>query len=414
MTEPGMPHASTPIGTTDNSLGTGIHLSELAPVAATGLANHYEPVDAYHRSVNLLGPLPAQFFPIISRDCPHCGPALGLPAAECIVCSLEELPALPLRVSRVLAVLPGGDAGVLTTVGSLAPLRAPISESLGASFAQGLEWVNQAEPSAHLGKSWSAPLAVGIEPATGSVAEAAYFANGRLLSQADVQGTIIGPGPSLQSTSAKASPVKPSSSSGPSSEFTTVYSRSTGRLFQLGGPVSDLLGHLRIAYLEEPGWQSIGLDASLGSIRAATYSHRDRLLWLLDEIPAHWKPFVRRRLLTIDPESGHVDVLLERLSFRHLFEHHLVTDRDGSVLLALSGKLWPKHLLVRFSKDGDELSIETSTLRKHRLAMAPVVDDAGYWLVTRRKGKKKPPRVKRLETLPLKPIHRHKCAPHGM
>ncbi|MEZ4224673.1 MAG: thrombospondin type 3 repeat-containing protein [Polyangiaceae bacterium] len=402
-------HANTPIGTTDNTLGTGIHLLKQPAVPANGLANHYEAVDAYHRSVNLNGPLPLEFFPVIDRDCPYCAPALGLPARECTVCTLEALPELSERVSRVLAVLPSGDAGVLTTAGTIAPLRVPLSESLSASFAAGLSWVNQAEPSVNLGWGWSAPVAVGVVPDTGAVQEHVYSANGQLYSYADVLGTVIGPGPSLQSTAAKHGP--PANSE---AEVVRVYSRSRGRIYHFGGAAAPLLGQLTISILGEEGFQSVGLDQELGTVRAATYSHTDRLLWAVDELPTHWKHFVSRRLLTIDPESGHVQVILERKSLRHWFRPYLVTDRDGSVLLALSGKLAPKHLLLRFHREGTELQVETSKLRKGRLAMAPVVDGEGYWLVAHSPAKKKSPIVERLEALPLKPVSSNACASEGL
>lgn len=400
-------HGQTKIGTLDTTLGTGFHEHKDIPSQpADFLANHFEPVNPYSRQVDLIGPIGVPFFPIIVRDCPHCGPVLGVPDSDCSICSLESLVTQPFNISRVLLVQPDVEPGVLTEAGTLTALRAPIGNTLATSFASDLVWLNQAEPSVYLGWGARAPVAVGLTRDGTALVERVFYAGGRVLGQADLRRGGDGPIDMLFT----------SASSQARFDFTGVYSRSSGRVFLLGGrsadgtPVQDVW----IRSLSEEVWQAVPPSEALGKVLAATYSHLDRLLWLVDELPAHPAAFVTRRVLTFEPDSGRVRVVFERRSPINSFTHALFTDRDGSVVLALGGKAPPRHRLVRFRRADGSPTIELSKPLLGEFAMTPVADEAGYWLVKRPPGAKKPLQAERLDRLPLEPTPGHSALPEGL
>ncbi len=399
-------HGATDVGTSDASLGTGVHFRQGLPgVAADGLANHYQDVSPLSQSRQLVG-VRGAIFPWIIRDCPHCRQSLGLPQRDCAICTLEAFSEFPSLVSRVLTVQPDGQVGVLTTVGTLSPLETPLSSNLTASLGAGLSWLSQAEPSAYLGQSAIRPLAVGLS-ADATLAEQVYSADGQLLSQSDLMGMGGQVASAAQST--------------PSTrmqrfDYVGVYSRSTGRVFLLGGrdASGNAIQRIWMRHLSEDSWQALPRGShSLGKVLTATYSHADGLLWILDEQPGpHF--LVQRRLLTYDPETGETTLLFERRGLPHWTDHELVTDRDGSVLLSLSGHKAPAYRLVRFRNVGGELTTERSTPSLGRLEAPVVVDDAGYWIIRRPPGKKKLLAPQRLDTLPLEPVATRQCLPGGL
>lgn len=396
----------TKIGTLDTTLGTGFHEDAAVSTQPSDyLANHFQPVNPYSRQVNLVGPIGVPFFPVIVRDSPHCGPVLGVPDLECSICSLESLVIQPINVSRVLLVQPNLEPGVLTTAGTLAPLRAPLSAALETSFASDLVWLNQAEPSVYLGWGARAPLAVGLARDGTTLVEQVFYAGGQMLSGSDLRR---GGGP--------IDALFTSATSQTRFDFTGVYSRSSGRVFLLGGRDAEgtPVQAAWIRSLSEEAWQAVPPDRPLGKVLAATYSHHDRRVWLVDELPSHPANFVTRRVLTFEPDSGQVEVVFERRSPIKSFTHSLFTDRDGSVVLALGGKAPPRHRLVRFRQADGAPVIELSKPRLGELALPPIADEAGYSIVTRPPGNHKPLALERLERLPVEPTPAHSALPEGL
>jgi hypothetical protein len=222
-----------------------------------------------------------------------------------------------------------------------------------------------------------------VQPDGSGIGEQVFAANGKLLARADLRGDgrIDALFTSAASVSGRYG-------------FVPVYSRSSARVFLLGGvdgagtPIKDVW----VRHLDGSQWQSVppgGYDA--GNILAATYSHADRRLWILDEIVAaptptpakasKAKPQLARRIVRLDPDTGQADVLgsWPRLS---LFDAWwLRTDRDGSMLLFASSSTTKQHAVVRLVVR--KLSLESAGVRvgSGRLAQQPVVDMAGYWLI---------------------------------
>ncbi|MEZ4221371.1 MAG: thrombospondin type 3 repeat-containing protein [Polyangiaceae bacterium] len=402
-------HSNTAIGMSDASLG--VHYLKGAPPTepASGLSNHYEELNPVQEARQLFG-IRGSIFPWIVRDCPHCGPALGLPARECDACGLESVLELPSPVSRVIAIHPSGGVGVLTTAGTLSELATPLSTDLTNSLSAGLTWLSQAEPSVYIGSSASAPLAVGITSDGTSIAEQVFVADGRLLSQRDL--ISLGGIDDGVTSSAATFNVLPQRF-----ESVGVYSRSQGRVFLLGGKDSagSPMAEIWSRVLGEPTWQVLPppADLTLGEVLTATYSHGDGLLWIVDEKPG--KHFlVQRRLLTYDPRTAETRVLLERLGLPQWSRHSLVTDRDGSVLLVTGGTVAPVFVIARFRNDTAGLQVETSNPMVGHLEAPLVVDDDGYWLIRRPPGLKKGLDPERLSSLPLKPVKLHSCFAKGL
>lgn len=400
-------HASTNVGMTDGSLGTGIHAFLSPGTTPHGLANHYQQTNPYARQTQFNLVIGAQFHPFIVRDCPHCRALLEVPDDDCQVCSLEQFPFEPTLRSRIFVVQPGREPGVLTRTGSLSTLRSPIGPALEASLEQGLVWVNQAEPSAQLGAGARAPLAIGVSADGSALVEQVFATGSRMLGLGDLRRG--GPIDALALQSAV--------SVEPRHDFALVYSRSRETVYRLGGRDAEGTYHGDVwarALHVGSEWVRLPLAQPLGTVLAASYSHLDGTLWVLDERPLKPAVFVQRRLLIIEPDSGQVQVVLQRKSLVHSFDHHLVTDHDGSILLGLSGKLIPKHVLVRFRRDGGTLRTAVSPLRSGRLIMPPVVDSDGYWVVSRPVQPKRPPTVERLDALPLTEVPIHACVPDGL
>lgn len=387
-------HAATGVGTTDlTTYGTGLHGLALDPSSpADSLSNHYQPLTPYSKSIFYLAVGVKELF--IDRECYWCGEAVSVkPVEDCPHCTVDADSTLASPVSRVVVTNADGRVGVVSTSGALAPLRKALGPSLAAKLGGALVWVDQAEPSAYLGKGLSSPVSVGLSPGDGSIVEQVFTAGGQLLGQGDL---VRSPGDALSAASA-------SQSSGRSG-FVPVYSRSLARLFLVGG-TSASGRDIAFRPLEADGtWQDVPFGGvPLGTPLAATYNHADGRLWILDELP-HAKG-KQARLLSVEPESGRTRVLGSWPRAGVFEQHFLRTDRDGALLLVASSKKLHGHALVKLDVSGDELRPVGFRIRPRALAHPPVVDAAGYWLVTaRHKGQLD---VERLDHLPLVPVSHH-------
>ncbi len=67
-----------------------------------------------------------------------------------------------------------------------------------------------------------------------------------------------------------------------------------------------------------------------------------------------------------------------------LFDGHwLRLDRDGTLLLAVSSSTMKQHAILRLDVSGTTPAVLGVHVGKDALVQGPVVDVAGYWLVTR-------------------------------
>lgn len=385
-------HSNSPVGTSDLfSAQTGAH-NFLPPATgpANGLANHYEKLAPFTKHVFYQAIGIKEVF--IDRECYWCGSAISAVQEDCPHCTVEAMAELPSPVSRVVVKNGDGRLGVASRSGALAPLRTSVGAVLEQSLSQDLTWVDQAEPSAYFGKGLVSPLAVGIAP-DGQLVEEVFSSGGKLLARGDLARS---PGPIDVGPAAAQS----LSSAAVRTGFVPVYSRSAARLFLVGGAAAGAgpAGEIVWRPLGASGsWQPVPSTAHhLGKVLAATYNHHDGLLWVLDEVVA--KKGTAARLASIEPESGKVVVRGEWPRTGSFDVHYLRADRDGTLLVFASGTKQNHHAILRFETAGG-LKATGFVQRAQALAHPPVVDMAGYWLITR-KGTKKL-EVERSESLPL-------------
>ena len=181
----------------------------------------------------------------------------------------------------------------------------------------------------------------------------------------------------------------------PRRDFQAIYSRHLDRLFILGGrdaATNDRLDDVMV--MTSQGTFPFS-TASLGRVRAVTYSYRTGSLWVLDEVRKpkrrhrhhrRWRHHrwhhggqKRLRLLEIDARTGTHTVVAE-WKRRRLFDRHwLVSDLDGSLLVIASSKWRRRHVVARFEAETNRL---THVVRRPgRLLLAPSVDAFGYAFV---------------------------------
>ncbi|MBK9002140.1 MAG: thrombospondin type 3 repeat-containing protein [Myxococcales bacterium] len=388
-------HASTAVGTTDLTNGTGLHALKVNPnQPADSQSNHYRPLTpftkyAFYQAIGVIDLL------FVDRECYWCGSALSVaPVDQCPHCTVEAVSELSSPVSRLVVKNGDGRLGVVSTSGALSPLRTSVGPSLAAKLGSPVLWVDQAEPSAYLGKSLVAPVSVALST-DGALVEQVFSAGGRLIGQGDL---VRGPGDGIASLATSAANVQQSPTR---SGFIPVYSRSRARVFLVGG--SSASGRdVTFRPLEPDGqWQDVPpSELTLGTAVAATFNFTDGQLWVMDEIAGPLGTRVAR-VLTVDPDSGRSEVLgtFPRLG---LFEQHFLrTDHDGAVLLFASSKKHHLNAVVRLDRKNGTLTPAAFRIRPRALALPPVIDAAGYWLVTSKTNGKLD--VERLEQLSLVP-----------
>jgi hypothetical protein len=180
-----------------------------------------------------------------------------------------------------------------------------------------------------------------------------------------------------------------------------VYSRATGRLFVVGGRDVDTGQNLT-----DFSWCDVSLDtwyrvriqgAVLGAVIAASYALSDDRLWVLDACKAG--PVTLARLLRIDPATGGAQTVGEWPSLGLFDKKWLVLDQDGAVLLAASSRKLNSHVVFRVTPDAAGPSVRLARIAPHPLAVAPLVDVAGYSFVTERGQGKKELRTERTTAL---------------
>lgn len=107
--------------------------------------------------------------------------------------------------------------------------------------------------------------------------------------------------------------------------------------------------------------------------------------------------------MTIDPDTGRSVLRGEWPRFGWFDQHFLRTDRDGGVLMIASSKKHHHHAIVRLELHDEKAVPSGFRMRPRALAHAPVVDAAGYWLITSKQNGRLD--VDRLADLDLVPAH---------
>lgn len=383
---------ATAIGTTDTSLKTGQHFFQGSATPAAGISDHYEafaPFEKYQLKTA------AQFRSLwIYRDCPLCGQALPV-EAQCLTCGIEAFRELPLTVSRVVALAPDGTLGVQSVEGGLQELRTQPSPALVATLQQDALWIDQAEPSPVFGKGAAEPIAVALSR-DGYLLNTAYVAGGQLYAGSDF---VRREAPASKPTSQDITGDVASRY-----DFVPVYSRELGEVFLLGGhdASGNALNDFQVEktdgfFLPQPVIALWGYTPQ--HFVAATFSPQDGKLWAIDEQRAPQRPLVVRRLVSIDPGTGQGNVV-GTFIVPDLFDGHwLRIDRDGALLLAVSSSTRAQHAIVRLDTSTQPPTVLGVYVGKDSLVEGPVVDMAGYWLMTRH-GPNQVEQVRRVAELP--------------
>ena len=297
----------------------------------------------------------------------------------------------PQQAQRVVSI-PGIDSPTLLLAdGSLTGLSGMIGQGLQTSLALGVRWADAVEVNPAAGIGALAPSAIGLGSTSNTIVEKLYVRSGALLGQEDVSPTH---GPMMR----LAAPMAKNSTAGPESRVdpVAVYSRSSRRLFLLGGrstDTGDLLSDVWWADVDTGTWTVAPVKGvTFGSVITATWSPRDGNLWVLDEVGAATN--ARARLSTVQPGTGIVEVLGEWPKTGKFDRHWLMLDRDSSVLLAASSEKVNKHVVLRLTRSGGELQVTNAFAGQHALALPPLVDAEGYAFATLIEAHKMPVAVR--------------------
>jgi len=117
---------------------------------------------------------------------------------------------------------------------------------------------------------------------------------------------------------------------------------------------------------------------------AATYSFKNRRLWILDEVERRgllllkWK---EARLLSVDPATGTVETVANWQRLGMFGQHWLTVDMDGSLLITASNPERKEYRTARVRFRDGHTSISLANVEHGMLATQPFVDEGGYGFV---------------------------------
>ncbi|MCC6216429.1 MAG: hypothetical protein IT376_16325 [Polyangiaceae bacterium] len=188
-----------------------------------------------------------------------------------------------------------------------------------------------------------------------------------------------GPGGGSGSSAGLAVPALPVQRTG----YAAVYSRTLDRVFLAGG-ATDTGEQAGDLWLGAPRghFSRMAPEGTFGTVLGITYSPRERAVFVLDERRGEWG-VARAHLTRVDAATGARSALGSWVRAGLFPELHLVADRDGSLLLAGSSAARDRHVLIRV--DPARRRVTRIVPGAHALAAAPVVDEAGYLVVTQRR-----------------------------
>ena len=363
-------HGHSDVGSVTDvtTTGNGIHRrTDVVAAAPEALANTYFPV---HPDMPL-------FYCRTRRPPASVGAALvsasTLGSAQLLWPSSGTLRTLDTQPAvQTVLVLPSARG----LVGSLEPSGSMIALSndgesdcsgdsvttLLADELQSLVWSSAVEPNILIGGgAFSDVLALGISRDGTTVVGTAIAVNSQLDFSQSVQP--VG-GPSPRST------------------FRSVFSRAASGLFVLGGTSSTGATLHDIWFSTMSGdWSELSFDAyAPGRVLDATYTFANPKLVVLDEVPGHERRVPHVRLARLDTLSRNAQTVFTARREHPERTPFLAIDRDGGLLVALSGT--KKTRVVRLAFTADDRPVVTR-LRGVRgaLARAPIVDPNGYSFV---------------------------------
>jgi hypothetical protein len=292
-------------------------------------------------------------------------------------------------------------------------------------------WFNVAEPSLRMGIYGRFPDMVAMARNGTSIVDYGWSSNGRLAAGEELRcstpgsggddGTGIGGGPGTDGSGGTggaggtggtgsdgvpgnpcgndpASPtafaqhlsrqaVATSNRPSPRSDFAGVFSRAAGATFVVGGmdTAGKPLGDIWVHPVDVDEWSPVPLkNFSLGRVLAATYSFKNRRLWILDEVERRgllllkWK---EARLLSVDPATGTVETVANWQRLGMFGQHWLTVDMDGSLLITASNPERKEYRTARVRFRDGHTSISLANVEHGMLATQPFVDEGGYGFV---------------------------------
>lgn len=361
-------NGKTPVGATQpTTLPNGG--GEWVGIHGERLANHYEPSAPDKPGARAFGLLPVFHLPPLFRWLPDPPPVwFGVDRFNPRV----AVPIVP--VGESLYAL--GEAEELFRVDDLvAPEVAALLRD------ETIAWASAAEASPYAG-SPLLPLAVAVRGDGTDVASPVFERAGRLTTSFRGGGTSDGP-PALTSL-ATPNDARPA----PRTEFVTVYSRATGRVFVIGGndrATGGRLGDVWHRRVLGGPWEMVELaPGSLGNVVSATFSWKDGRLWVVDVDPRD-ETGRRHRVVRIELETGAMSVVAS--TDRHdpdkkarYDRRGLMLDHDGNILLWASSTRAQRHRLARIATRGGGFEIARTKRLPRALQLEPFADLNGYRL----------------------------------
>jgi hypothetical protein len=376
----------------------------------TRMANAYSALDPIQESryyymkkapIAVLPPFHSHFCP----DCPiAAGPSVGTECPQCGALAWIKDHTGPWEAQIIvqLDAIMGGHVGVLRHDGTVQVVTDRIGSALQASLRSDAVWAPSAEPSPSIGRGLIMPAAVGLSADGTALRERVYQNGPSLLGDGDFVDRPIDVVRTMATTSGGPAP---------RTKFGTVYSRSTGRVFVVGGADASTgqpTGDVWWRGMDSDAWFRVPLSGyAPETVMASTYSFADGRLWILDEHKQGAVHFAR--LVRVHPETGEHELLgawpRPRGWFQsRLFENHwLVVDQDGGVLVVASSMPFRMHAVIRVALDGPAPRVEGIRFAEGHLSSIPVVDVTGYSFVVESKKKNEPPTISRLSDLQLWP-----------
>lgn len=270
------------------------------------------------------------------------------------------------------ALQPSGDLIALSDDGS-SPCRGRALDSASARILASRKWASAAEPNA-FGRSLSSRIqAVALRPDGTGIDDIVSDSDGTLGVSSLTEDLS-----SLLNATAVDGPLPP-----PRDSFASVFSRTAGGVFVLGGVDAGGVAQRDVWFLPLGGsWNELALGTvQLGKVLAATYTFQDDQLWIADEVaaPAAKPGPTRARLVRVDPAGGGASVVFFVPRRRPGLTPFLSVDRDGSPLLALADHTRFALLRLRMTPNG--IAVGRVRTEQGKLVRAPIVDAFGYSFV---------------------------------
>jgi hypothetical protein len=282
--------------------------------------------------------------------------------------------------SLVLSQLDPGNPdrfGVLLPHGGALELTDELDAAVRTSLAdKSLVWLSPAEANSLRARGSANPMTLALDAGGTGIVQSIWARDGELAAGGDPASAT--------------EPGTPAIAPAPRKSFVGVYARSIGRAFVVGGERGSLLktntGDIWQRSLDHVNWARLPTgDYAPQKVLAATWSHADGRLWVLDQFTTKLAnrnlSVTSLRLTRVDIVSGAAEVLstwqVQGLTDRAW----LVTDREGSILLVTSSSLQNSYAVARVVFEGPAARVERQKTYSGRLAAPPVADLTGLRLV---------------------------------